>query len=65
MPSFAYVGRNGEHIVGLAAGDLTADQYDALSDSLKQAVYENRGSDGQALYAMVAPDYENPAHFDP
>ena len=55
MPAFTFVGLAGEHIVGLAAGDLTAAQYDALSDQLKQAVVLNRGSNGLALYAQLSP----------
>ncbi len=59
MPAFTYVGHNDEHIVGVPAGHLSAEEFDALDYDLQQAVYLNRGSDEKPLYVQVTdPDPE-------
>jgi hypothetical protein len=70
-PRFQYIGSRGEHIVGLPAGDLSAEDYDALDYEHQQAVYLNRGSDGGPLYTevheapVVAPADEVPVDPEP
>lgn len=53
MPAYQFVGKHPEHIVGLEAGDLSEQEYDALPWELQQAVLLNRGSDGGPLYSEV------------
>lgn len=50
MSSFIYVGTKPEHIVGIPAGDISEPAFEALPWELQQAVYNNRGSDGNPLY---------------
>jgi hypothetical protein len=57
-PAFTYVGHLPEHIVGLEAGDLSDEAYDALPWELQQAVLINKGSDGNPLYQLTPPSPE-------